>query len=179
MFSERKMFAARAHARGDAHARSGPMRSLLAWLGHTQAGEGARGLQGIALRSAALSSLLVACTAPQTLVTARHTPCKPREIQISELTYSGSTEDWLASCRDLHFRCQTREQGRRLLYSCKPVKTPRLPADAGPLQLQDGGASDAETYAPVPIETQHLPTDAGPLEAQDGAAKDADADTPG
>ena len=123
------------------------MRSFLAWPGHERALERARRLRGIALRCAAFSSLL-ACTAPQTLVTARHTPCKPREIEISELTYSGSTEDWLATCRDLQFRCQTREQGRRLLYSCKPIKQQRPPADAGPLAAPDGAARDAESDAP-------------------------------
>ena len=144
MFMQRKMFAVRMRARADAHARYGPMRPLLARLGHQRT----RRLPGFALRCAAACSLLIACTGAQTLVTARHTPCKPREIQISELTYSGSTEDWLATCRDLQFRCQTREKGRRLLYSCKPIKSQRLPADAGPLQVPDGAAKDAETDAP-------------------------------
>ena len=127
------------------------MRSVLTRLGQKRAQSrpaAARCVRGFALRCAAALSLLVACTGPQTLVTARHTPCKPREIQISELTYSGSTEDWLATCRDLQFRCHTREQGRRLLYSCKPVRTERPRTDAGPLEAHDGGAAgDAEAGA--------------------------------
>ena len=154
------------------------MRSLLAWLGHEHVLERARRLRGFALRCAAFSSLL-ACTAPQTLVTARHTPCKPREIQISELTYSGSTEDWLATCRDLQFRCQTREQGRRLLYSCKPIKAQRPPADAGPLNAQDAAAKGADAGPLEAHDGAAKDADAGPLEAQDGAAKDAETDAPG
>jgi hypothetical protein len=92
----------------------------------------AQTLRGVALRWPLLLGLLSACTGPHKLISARHTACKPREILISELTYSGSDEDWKVSCRGRNYRCHTREQGHRLLYGCKLSEAPQpAQTDAG------------------------------------------------
>lgn len=130
------------------------MRSTLTWLSRKRPCARARqrgSLHGIALRWLVAVAAFGACGGgPHTLITARHTPCKPRDISISELTYTGFGEDWLASCGKLQFRCRTREEGHRLVYSCRRV------AALSP----DGGvaAADATTSALNPATAQ---TDAG------------------
>lgn len=113
-------------------------------------------LRGVALRALALSlASLAACTSPHILVTARHTPCKPKEIVISQFTQTGFGEDWYASCRDKWYRCNTREQGHRLIYSCRRTEPPVLDdagtglADAG--RLADAGPAPAADAGPTPV----------------------------
>ncbi|HEX6244129.1 MAG TPA: hypothetical protein VFZ61_24605 [Polyangiales bacterium] len=140
------------------------MRSFMAWLGRKAAcitaSEG-ECLRGFALRALGPAlGLLAACTAPHTLITARHTPCKPKQIEISHFTSSGFGEDWYASCGGQWYRCNTREQGHRLLYKCRRSDAP---ADAGtsaqlgapeagpvaaPSSAQDAGVAPPGTGAP-------------------------------
>jgi hypothetical protein len=109
-----------------------------------------RPLRGFALRALGLSlASLAACTSPHILVTARHTPCKPKEIVISEFTQSGFGEDWYASCRDKWYRCNTREQGHRLIYACRPAEPPLL-ADASAGLADAASVADAGP-APAPV----------------------------
>ena len=115
-------------------------------------------LRGFALRVLGLGlAFFAACTSPHVLVTARHTPCKPKEIEISGFTQSGFGEDWYASCRDQWYRCTTREQGHRLLYACRRTKPP---ADAG-VALAEGGLADAGQAPAAPRVGATQVSDAG------------------
>jgi hypothetical protein len=81
---------------------------------------------------------LCACTAPHKLISARHTSCPPRKLEIRELVTAADREDWIAVCGTRSFACSTREKGRRLVYACHALADPN---DAGSPAIDAASAS--------------------------------------
>jgi len=90
-----------------------------------------RGRLGLAFLVLPLTSALGSgCSAPHKLISARHTSCSARKLEIRELTTAPDREDWIAVCGERSYACSTREQGRRLIYACKPLKSSAAEAGA-------------------------------------------------
>jgi hypothetical protein len=111
--------------------------------------------------------LLAACTGPYKLISARHIKCPPRKLEIRNLVSAPTREDWIAVCGEQTFACATRERGRRLIYTCRPL------AQLGDAGVQvDAAAADGAVSAPAP------PSDAGRTLVPDAENLTADAAVP-
>jgi hypothetical protein len=100
---------------------------------------------------------LVACTAPHKLISARHISCPVRKVEIRDLITQPQREDWIAVCGAQSYACSTREQGRRLVYGCRPLAAPSAP-DAG-------SAAAADASAATPVFTPDSTVEAGAPDA--------------
>jgi hypothetical protein len=60
------------------------------------------------------------CATSHKLVSARHTPCKYSEIEISQESYAAEEETWVATCGDRTYDCATQAIGNRVQYRCRP-----------------------------------------------------------
>jgi hypothetical protein len=110
---------------------------------------------------------LAACSAPHKLISARRTSCPVRKLEIRDLVSAPDREDWIAVCGERSFACSTREQGRRLVYACRPLAS----ADAGDaISAESADASQRSRVESAP--------DASTAPADAALSSDADPGAP-
>jgi hypothetical protein len=107
-------------------------------------------------------AVVTACVAPHKLISARHTKCPVRKLEIRDLSSGPDREDWIALCGARSFACSTREKERRLVYACHAL-------DAGTEAPQDGGAAAIPAEISAPCAVPDAACDAGDA----GSAADA------
>jgi hypothetical protein len=73
------------------------------------------------------ASHTVACTGSHKSITAMRTPCKVREIEISDQVFEPTRETWIASCQGKRYACSTTGSERRVVYACKPIEDASSP----------------------------------------------------
>lgn len=68
-----------------------------------------------------LLCLLPACSLSHKLASARHTPCKASEVEISDRQRRGRDEYWRATCPQGAFECQALGTDYDVIYRCRPA----------------------------------------------------------
>jgi hypothetical protein len=117
-----------------------------------------------------LGLALAGCSAPHKLISARHTSCPVRELEIRKLVSAPEREDWIAVCRERSFACSTRQKGRRLIYACRPLAD----ADAG----VDASPSDGQAARTTENATERSPGETDVAARNAASADDRDARAP-